>query len=102
MYTLAFIFTLLFATVSFAGTHQVVFNSNCPTSYLQIPGHGNYKPGTYTFNGDVSAAIASAGPSCSVDGNNCASVEFTLNSAGTSTGDITLIPRECGIGASGW
>ncbi|CAO1623474.1 unnamed protein product [Parajaminaea phylloscopi] len=71
--------------------HQVIFESNCKSSILQIPGQGNRGPGTYNFEGDVKAAIASGGPSCSQDGNNCPSVEFTLNN-GYSTGDITLIP----------
>ena len=89
---LSFASALGMASYALAG-HQVVFNSNCPTSILQIPGQGNRGPGTYNFNGDVNGAIASAGPSCSQDGDNCPSVEFTLNN-GYSTGDITLISRE--------
>ncbi|KAK0517806.1 hypothetical protein OC835_008044 [Tilletia horrida] len=88
----------LLATSALAG-HTINFSSNCPSAVVQIPGHGNYGTGSYTFDGDVNGGIASAGQSCSVDGNGCISVEFTLNN-GYSTGDITLISPHAYSGAA--
>lgn len=81
------------AATAAKASHQVVFQSSCPSSILQIPGQPNRSQGTYNFDGDVSAAIASGGLSCTQDGVGCPSVEFTLNN-GYSTGDITLISRK--------
>eukprot|EP01088_Endostelium_zonatum_P011313 TRINITY_DN253_c0_g1_i1.p1 TRINITY_DN253_c0_g1~~TRINITY_DN253_c0_g1_i1.p1 ORF type:complete len:153 (-),score=41.01 TRINITY_DN253_c0_g1_i1:61-519(-) len=73
-----------------ASAHRVTIANHCggPTT-LQVPGHGNYGAGTFTFNGDVRGAIAQA---CNdINGVGCTSVEFTLVD-GTSSADITLIP----------
>ncbi|KDQ07326.1 hypothetical protein BOTBODRAFT_38854 [Botryobasidium botryosum FD-172 SS1] len=88
---LASIFTVALAATGTLAAHTINFTSNCPSAIMQIPGHGVYRTGKYTFNGDVNGGIASAGRSCSQDGVPCSSVEFTLNGK-YSTGDITLIP----------
>ncbi|KAL9932027.1 hypothetical protein V8E36_009095 [Tilletia maclaganii] len=71
-------------------SHTINFNSNCPSAVMQLPGIGNFGPGSYTFNQDVNGGIASGGQNCDINGVPCTSVEFTLN-GGYSTGDITLI-----------
>ncbi|KDQ13199.1 hypothetical protein BOTBODRAFT_188719 [Botryobasidium botryosum FD-172 SS1] len=88
---LASIIAVALAATGAMAAHTINFSSNCPSAIMQLPGRGNYGPGSYTFNGDVNGGIASAGRSCSQDGVPCSSVEFTLN-GGYSTGDITLIP----------
>ncbi|KAK0558325.1 hypothetical protein OC861_006934 [Tilletia horrida] len=82
---------LFLSSVVFAGHHTIVFTSNCPSAIMQLPGIGNFGVGTYSFDQDVNGGIASAGPKCDINGVPCISVEFTLDQAGYSTADITLI-----------
>ncbi|CAD6914362.1 unnamed protein product [Tilletia controversa] len=81
---------LAILATSALASHTINFSSNCPSAVMQLPGIGNYGPGSYTFNQDVNGGIASGGQNCDINGTNCISVEFTLN-GGYSTGDITLI-----------
>ncbi|CAD6984498.1 unnamed protein product [Tilletia controversa] len=87
---LPFVIMLSTTTSVALAAHTINFRSNCPSAVMQLPGIGNFGPGSYTYPHSVEGGIASGGTACDINGVPCISVEFSLVDK-YSTGDITLI-----------